>query len=77
MRGNKEGARLPSVMLTDRTRGDRHRLKTTKSKHNEVSFYSKVVKKWHKLPRAVVESPSLEILRTKLDMALLDQAWTR
>lgn len=58
MRGNKEGARLSSVMPTDRTRGDRHRFKkATKSKHKEVSFYSKAVKKWQKLPRGDESSP--------------------
>ncbi|KFQ73382.1 hypothetical protein N335_12784, partial [Phaethon lepturus] len=33
-------------------------------------FTQRVVKHWHRLPRAVVESPSLEVFKEHVDMAL-------
>lgn len=40
----EEGARLFSVMLTGRTRGKGHRLKTMKSEHKKNLFTLRVVK---------------------------------
>ncbi|KFQ47652.1 hypothetical protein N334_00951, partial [Pelecanus crispus] len=35
-------------------------------------FTERVVKHWNRLSRAVVESPSLELFRTRVDVALWD-----
>ena len=35
----------------------------------------RVIERWHRLLREVVESPSLEIFRSCLDMALGNQLW--
>ncbi|KAK4827464.1 LOW QUALITY PROTEIN: hypothetical protein QYF61_018257, partial [Mycteria americana] len=68
----EDGARLFSVVLSDRTRGSGHTLKRRKLCLNirKRFFTVRVTERWHRLPREAVESPSLEIFKSRLDMVL-------
>ncbi|KFV78137.1 hypothetical protein N308_15071, partial [Struthio camelus australis] len=51
---------------------NRHKLKHRKFHLNmRKNFFTvRVPEPWHRLPREVVESPSLEIFKTRLDVIL-------
>ncbi|GAB0179173.1 mitochondrial enolase superfamily member 1 [Grus japonensis] len=56
-----------SMVPSDRTRGTGHKLGHRNMRKN---FTVWVTEHWNKLPREVVESPSLEICKTRLDAIL-------
>ncbi|KAK4818686.1 hypothetical protein QYF61_017907 [Mycteria americana] len=72
-----DGARLFPVVPGDRTRGHGHKLRHSRVPLNIRKRFltARVTEHWHRLPREVVESPSLEIFKSRLDTVLGNQLW--
>uniref|UniRef100_A0A669Q825 Reverse transcriptase domain-containing protein n=1 Tax=Phasianus colchicus TaxID=9054 RepID=A0A669Q825_PHACC len=70
--GQSGKAGLFSLVCGDRTRGNGRKLKHRKFRTNvHKNFFTvRVTEHWNRLPREVVESPSLEIFKTRLDTYL-------
>ena len=68
----EDRAKLFSVVPSDRTRGNGHKLKQRKLQLNRRKNFLtlRMTEPWNRLPREVVESPSLEIFKTRLDKVL-------
>ena len=73
----QEGEQLFTRVDSDRTRGNGFKLRQGKIRLDiRKKFYTqRVVTHWNRLPQGVVDAPSLEVFKARLDVALGSLVW--